>query len=76
MSQSLVFSASVEPSRPPLELAGAGGTLVGVTAACGVVGALIGWAAGSAGIGLVLGLMVGIPAGIVSVYRRYRKFFT
>ncbi len=59
-----------------MELAGAGGTLVGITAACGLLGALVGWALGGAGLGLVIGLMVGIPAGIVAVYRRYRSFFT
>ncbi len=59
-----------------VELAGAGGTLIGITAACGLLGALVGWALGSAGLGLVLGLMVGIPAGILGVYRRYRSFFT
>ena len=59
-----------------VEVAGAGGTLIGVTAACGAVGALIGWAAGATGIGLVLGLIVGIPVGIATVYRRYRRFFT
>jgi len=59
-----------------VELAGAGGTLIGITAACGLLGALVGWALGAAGLGLVLGLMVGIPAGVVAVYRRYRRFFT
>lgn len=59
-----------------MELAGAGGTLVGITAACGLLGALVGWALGGAGLGLVIGLTVGIPAGIVAVYRRYRRFFT
>lgn len=61
--------------RPTFQLAGAGGVLFGTTAACLVVGALIGWAAGSAGIGLVIGAVVGIPAGVVAVYRRYRGFF-
>ncbi len=59
-----------------MELAGAGGTLIGITAACGLVGALVGWLAGSLGIGLLVGLFVGIPAGIVAVYRRYRGYFT
>jgi F0F1-type ATP synthase assembly protein I len=59
-----------------VELAGAGGMLVGVTAACGVIGALLGWALDATGLGLVLGLIVGIPAGIFTVYRRYRRFFT
>lgn len=53
-------------------LAGAGGTLIGVTAACAAVGALIGWAVGSVGIGLMLGVVVGIPLAIFAVYRRYR----
>jgi len=55
-----------------VELAGAGGTLIGVTAACGVLGAVLGWAMGSFGIGLMLGVVVGIPVGIFFVYRRYR----
>jgi F0F1-type ATP synthase assembly protein I len=59
-----------------VELAGAGGLLIGVTAACGVIGALVGWALGATGLGLVFGLIVGIPAGIFAVYRRYRRFFT
>jgi hypothetical protein len=59
-----------------VELAGAGGMLIGVTAACGLLGALVGWALGAAGLGLVFGLIVGIPAGILTVYRRYRGFFT
>jgi hypothetical protein len=56
----------------PVALAGAGGTLIGVTAACAVVGAVIGWALGSLGIGLMIGVVVGIPAAIFAVYRRYR----
>ena len=59
-----------------MEVAGAGGMLIGVTAACAALGALAGWAAGSTGVGLVLGLIVGIPAGIFAVYRRYRGFVT
>jgi hypothetical protein len=50
--------------------------LIGVTAACGLLGALAGWALGGTGLGLVLGLIVGIPAGILAVYRRYRSYFT
>ena len=69
MSQALVCSV-------PVELAGAGGTLVGITAACGLLGALAGWGLGSAGVGLVVGLTAGIPLGVVAVYRRYRRFFT
>jgi hypothetical protein len=65
----------VEPARPNFHLAGAGGTLIGFTAACGVLGLLVGWAAGSFAIGLLIGLVVGIPVGIVAVYRRYRHSF-
>jgi F0F1-type ATP synthase assembly protein I len=59
-----------------VELAGAGGMLIGVTAACGLLGALAGWALDATSLGLMFGLVVGIPAGIFSVYRRYRSFFT
>ncbi len=59
-----------------VELAGAGGMLIGITAACGLLGALAGWVLGATGLGLVLGLVVGIPVAIFAVYRRYRKFFT
>lgn len=62
--------------RPSLSLAGAGGTLVGATAACIVAGALIGWAAGNAGWGVLAGAVVGVPFGIFSVYRRYRGFLS
>ena len=66
----------MEPSpRPTFELAGAGGTLIGFTAACIVLGALVGWVAGSVGIGIVIGVVVGIPVGIIAVYRRYRGAF-
>lgn len=69
------YAEAVEPSpgRPSFQLAGAGGTLIGFTAACVVLGALIGWAAGSVGIGILVGAFVGIPVGIVAVYRRYGK---
>jgi len=57
---------------PPIE---AGALLASVTAACVAAGALIGWAAGATGQGLILGAVVGIPAGIYTVYRRYRDYF-
>jgi hypothetical protein len=61
----------VEGARPNFQLAGAGGTLIGFTAACAVIGLLVGWIAGSVGIGLLIGIVVGIPVGILAVYRRY-----
>lgn len=39
-------------------------------------GALIGWAAGSTGLGALGGALVGVPAGVFAVYRKYRSFFT
>jgi F0F1-type ATP synthase assembly protein I len=63
----------VEPARPSLQLAGAGGTLIGMTVACGIVGTVAGWALGSWPLGLVVGLVIGIPVGIFAVYRRYRE---
>jgi hypothetical protein len=62
--------------RSSFEPAGAGAVLGGVTAGAVAVGVLIGWAAGSIGIGALIGAVVGIPAGVFAVYRRYRGFFT
>ena len=64
------------PPRQTFEPAGAGGILIGVTAAAVAIGALVGWALGSLGIGCLIGAVVGIPAGIYSVYRRYRRAFS
>jgi Na+/glutamate symporter len=63
----------VEPARPSLQLAGAGGTLIGMTAVCGIVGTVAGWALGSWPLGLMFGILIGIPVGTFSVYRRYRE---
>jgi F0F1-type ATP synthase assembly protein I len=69
--------ASMEASRrSSFEPAAAGALLGGVTAAGIGLGVLIGWAAGSTGLGAVGGAVVGIPAGVFVVYRRYRSFFT
>ena len=43
------------------------------TAASVGVGALVGWAAGSVGYGILGGAIVGVPAGIAAVYFRYRE---
>ena len=58
--------------RQTFDPAGAGAVLLTATAVCIGLGALIGWAAGSVGLGILAGAVVGIPAGIVAVYRRYR----
>ena len=74
MLRALVCSPRVvEPARPTLQLAGAGGTLIGVTTACGIVGTVVGWALGSWPLGLMAGLVIGIPVAIFAVYRRYRE---
>jgi F0F1-type ATP synthase assembly protein I len=50
--------------------------LLATTTVLGIgAGALVGWAAGSVGIGILVGAIVGVPAGIFAVYRRYRGFF-
>jgi F0F1-type ATP synthase assembly protein I len=60
-------------SFPPIEA----GALLTVVTGLGVgAGALIGWAAGSAGPGLIVGAVVGLPAGVFTVYRRYRRYFS
>ena len=63
----------VDPQRPTFSLAGAGSVLVGFTAACMVVGALVGWALGDWAVGLAIGVVVGIPVGVGMVVMRYRK---
>jgi F0F1-type ATP synthase assembly protein I len=66
----------MEPSsRQTLDPAGAGAVLVGTTAGGIGLGALLGWAAGSWPIGALVGAIVGIPAGVFAVYRRYRDAF-
>jgi hypothetical protein len=63
----------MEPgTRETFNPAGAGGLMLATTGACGGVGTLIGWAAGSAALGALGGVVVGIPASIFVVYRRYR----
>ena len=73
MSQAFGMLAAMEPSpRASFEPAGAGALLGSVTAACVGVGALVGWAVGSVGLGILGGAVVGVPAGIFVVYHRYR----
>ena len=62
---------AVAAERTSIDPLGAGALLAGVLFACVGLGALLGWAAGSTDIGVALGAVVGIPAAIISVYRRY-----
>jgi hypothetical protein len=68
--------AVMEPGgRQNFEAAGAGAILVSTTALAVGVGALVGWAAGSTGYGILAGAIAGVPAGAFAVYRRYRGYF-
>lgn len=65
----------VREERKAFDPMSAGGMLLGVLFACVGIGALVGWGAGSVGIGIAIGAVVGIPASIVAVYRSYRDAF-
>jgi F0F1-type ATP synthase assembly protein I len=71
-----MLALHMEPTqRPPFQPAGAGALLIsGVVLGIGA-GALLGWAAGSVGYGVLIGAIVGVPAGVGAVYLRYRKAF-
>jgi hypothetical protein len=73
--QGLVCSRRMEP-RQSFDPAGAGMVLAGTTVAGIGAGALVGWAAGSWGIGALVGAVAGIPAGVFAVYRRYRGYLS
>jgi F0F1-type ATP synthase assembly protein I len=64
---------AASPSQ--FDAAGAGGLLLAVLLLCIAIGALIGWAVGTAGIGALVGAILGIGAGTYTVYRRYRGAF-
>ncbi len=61
--------------RPTFDPLGAGGLLLGVLFACVGIGGVVGWLAGSAGIGIAIGAVVGIPLAIAVVYRTFRGAF-
>jgi hypothetical protein len=67
------MTSSLAPDRTQIDPLGAGGLLVGVLAACLALGALVGLAAGSVGIGVAGGAVVGVPAAVLAVYRTYRN---
>jgi len=50
--------------------------LAGTVGVCGGAGALVGWAAGNVGYGALAGVVVGIPAGVAAVYRRFKGYFS
>jgi hypothetical protein len=59
-------------ARNTFEPAGAGALLATATGSGVGLGALVGWAAGNIGFGVLGGAVVGVPAGVFAVYRRYR----
>jgi hypothetical protein len=63
----------MEPApRQTFQPAGAGALLASTTAACVGAGALVGWAFGEAGYGILGGAIAGVPAGVAAVFVRYR----
>jgi len=63
----------VQPQGSTFSLAGAGSVLIGSTAACILLGTVIGWAIGKTGYGLALGAVVGIPVGVATTVIKYRN---
>jgi hypothetical protein len=62
-----------DAASSPHSLATASGLLLGALFGSMAVGALVGWALGGWGIGLLIGAVVGIPLGILVVYRVYSR---
>lgn len=58
------------------EPGGAGALLIGTTGAGIGGGVLVGWAVGSIPWGAIVGAVLGLPAGVYAVYRRYRGAFS
>ena len=60
----------------PHSLATASGLLLGSLVLAMLLGGLVGWGFGSAGIGLLVGALLGIPAGVALVYQVYGRSST
>jgi hypothetical protein len=63
-------------SRSFFQPAEAGAVLAGTVGLCAGAGALVGWAAGNPGYGVLGGVCVGLPAGVFAVYRRFKGYFS
>jgi hypothetical protein len=73
----LLFSPRMQGNpRPSFQPAEAGAVLAGTLGVCGGAGALAGWAAGNTGYGALAGVVVGLPAGVFAVYRRFKGYFS
>jgi hypothetical protein len=69
------MTSGVAAARTTFDPLGAGALLLAVLVVCVGLGALLGWAAGSVGIGVAIGAVIGVPGSILAVYRRYREAF-
>lgn len=67
------MQAASRQSFHPVE---AGAILAGTISACGAGGALVGWATGNTGYGILGGVCLGIPTGVLAVYRRFKGYFS
>ncbi|MDE3024098.1 MAG: hypothetical protein KGI93_00865 [Acidobacteriota bacterium] len=67
------MQASSRSSFQPVE---AGAILAAATGTCAGAGALVGYGFGSTGLGVLGGVVVGIPAGVFTVYRRFKGYFS
>lgn len=73
----MLFSPRMQGNpRSSFQPVEAGAVLAGTVGACGGAGALAGWAAGNAGYGALAGVVVGLPAGVFAVYRRFKGYFS
>ena len=73
----LLFSRRMQGNpRPSFQPAEAGAVLAGTVGACGGAGALVGWAAGNTGYGALAGVVIGLPAGVFAVYRRFKGYLS
>ena len=70
-----MLSVGMTPDAAPSphSLATASGLLLGTLVTAMGLGALVGWAFGSAGIGLLVGALAGIPLAIATVYYVYSR---
>jgi hypothetical protein len=75
--RTLVFSPRMQGNpRSSFQPVEAGAVLAGTLGVCGGAGALAGWAAGNTGYGALAGVVVGLPAGVFAVYRRFKGYFS
>ena len=69
------MTSGVAAARTSFDPLGAGALLLAVLVVCVGLGAVLGWAFGSVGIGVAIGAVIGVPASILAVYRAYRDVF-